>query len=190
VALADVEHLRPCDQAQHLVLRRRGPRATTYSGTTNQDPAALHPRLGLCCSNGEERGGMLSFLPLRGCNRPQRSPRQLLCSASQRSAGRPKLDRQGHFGPLCYCRRSARSKAASAWLHTQPLPHHPGVAKRKGPGPFPTVRSDLCPSGRPLYPKDGTLQEGFSLAAGGGSAPIPDARRVDVPRTGSTNSGP
>jgi hypothetical protein len=25
---------------------------------------------------------------------------------------------------------------------------------------------------RPLYPKEGTLQEGFSLAAGGGSAPI------------------
>jgi hypothetical protein len=24
---------------------------------------------------------------------------------------------------------------------------------------------------RPLYPKDGTLQEDFSLAAGGGSAP-------------------
>jgi hypothetical protein len=27
---------------------------------------------------------------------------------------------------------------------------------------------------RPLYPKDRTLQEGFSLSACGGSAPIPD----------------
>jgi hypothetical protein len=31
----------------------------------------------------------------------------------------------------------------------------------------------ITPEGdkRPLYPKEGTLQEGFSLAAGGGSAP-------------------
>jgi DNA invertase Pin-like site-specific DNA recombinase len=33
---------------------------------------------------------------------------------------------------------------------------------------------------RPLYPKDRTLQEGFSLAAGGGSAPIPAVRGIAI----------
>jgi hypothetical protein len=103
---------------------------------------------------------------------------------------------RGRLTPMVHqtYRRGASSgrqhRAPSPWVTFATSSPRPGVAKRKGPGPRLAIRSDLCPSGRPLYPKDGTLQEGFSLAAGGGSAPIPDARRVDGPRTGSTNSGP
>ena len=41
---------------------------------------------------------------------------------------------------------------------------------------------------RSLYPKDRTLQEGFSLAAGGGSAPIPAIPVTMIGRLKSTLS--
>jgi predicted DNA-binding transcriptional regulator YafY len=53
------------------------------------------------------------------------------------------------------------------------------IAHRLGVSPatlyryIPAARTANTPGvwQRPLYPKEGTLQEGFSLAAGGGSAP-------------------
>jgi hypothetical protein len=62
------------------------------------------------------------------------------------------------------------------------------IAHRLGVSPatlsqyIPAARTANTPSAwqRPLYPKDRALQEGFSPAARGGSAPIPAVRRMTI----------
>jgi hypothetical protein len=81
------------------------------SDTINQAPAALHPRLRavLQQQRGTRQHALIPTAPrLQSASTISST---IIVLRVPRSAGRPKLDRQGHFGPLCYCRRSARSMA-------------------------------------------------------------------------------
>jgi hypothetical protein len=69
--------------------------------------------------------------------------------------------------------RLAQAMLANPDIGATQIAHRLGVSPETLYRCLPAARTVNTPGvrERPLYPKDGTLQEGFSLAADGGSAP-------------------
>ena len=83
---------------------------------------------------------------------------------------------------------AAKGDTANPDIGVTQIAHRLGVSPATLYRYIPAARTANTPGvwQRPLYPKDRALQKGFSLSAGGGSAPIPAVCSIESFRQGTT----